>query len=72
MFGLSFPHGPRTVLVTRDLVRRVYQHRQAEIPGFTRKYAVNRLVYSEETSSAMSAFERERQIKGWSRDKKLR
>ena len=57
--------------VTRDLLRRVYQHRQAEIQGFTRKYDVNRLVYFEETSSARSAFERERQIKSWSRAKKL-
>jgi putative endonuclease len=58
--------------VTRDLIRRVYQHREGQIPGFTRRYAVNRLVYFEETLSAISAFERERQIKGWSREKKLR
>ena len=58
--------------VTRDLRRRIYQHRQAHIPGLTRKYDVNRLVYFEETTSAISAFERERQIKGWSRQKKLR
>ena len=58
--------------VTRDLLRRVYQHRNGEVPGFSRKYQVNRLVYFEETSSATSAFERERQIKGWSREKKLR
>jgi putative endonuclease len=58
--------------VTRDLLRRVYQHRNGEVPGFSRKYQVNRLVYFEETSSAVSAFERERQIKGWSREKKLR
>src|SRR6185436_11077697 len=44
--------------VTRDLLRRVYQHRNAEVPGFSRKYRVNRLVYFEETSSAISAFER--------------
>ena len=41
--------------VTRDLLRRVYQHRKSEIPGFTRRYQVNRLVYFEETSSARSA-----------------
>ena len=57
--------------VTRDLIRRVYQHRNGEIPGFSRNYQVNRLVYFEETSSARSAFERERQIEGWSREKKL-
>src|SRR4051794_22047286 len=58
--------------VTRDLRRRIHQHRQADIPGFTRKHAVNRLVYFGETSSAISAFQRERQIKSWSRQKKLR
>jgi putative endonuclease len=58
--------------LTRDLVRRVYEHRQGRIPGFTRKYHVNRLVYFEETPSARSAITRERQIKGWSREKKLR
>ena len=58
--------------VTRDLLRRVHQHRLGRIPGFTHDYCVTRLVYFEETPSARSAFERERQIKGWSREKKLR
>jgi putative endonuclease len=58
--------------VTRDLVRRLYEHREGLIGGFTRRYHVNRLVYFEETPSALSAFEREKQIKGWSRQKKLR
>jgi putative endonuclease len=57
--------------VTRNLVRRLHQHRLAQVPGFTQKYHVNRLVYFEETSSARVAFERERQIKAWSREKKL-
>ena len=57
--------------VTRDLIRRMYQHRQGLIPGFTKKYNVKRLVYYELTPSARSAFEREHQIKGWSRQKKL-
>jgi putative endonuclease len=58
--------------VTRDLIRRIHQHRLGLVPGFTQQYHVNRLVYFEETLSARSAFERERQIKGWSREKKLR
>ena len=57
--------------VTRDLIRRIHQHRQGEIPGFTRQYRVTRLVYFEETSEARHAFKRERQIKGWSRRKKI-
>jgi len=57
--------------VTRDLVRRVHQHRQGQIPGFTRQYRVTRLVHFEETSEARRALARERQIKGWSRSKKV-
>jgi putative endonuclease len=58
--------------VTRDLLRRVHQHRLGQIPGFTQDYQVTRLVYFEETPSARFAFDRERQIKGWSREKKIR
>ena len=58
--------------VTRDLLRRLYQHRHGFLPGFTRRYHVTRLVYVEETSSARSAFEREHQLKAWSREKKVR
>ena len=58
--------------VTRDLIRRIHQHRLGLVPGFTQQYHVNRLVYFEETPTARSAFDRERQIKGWSREKKLR
>ena len=58
--------------VTRALVRRVHQHRKGLVPGFTRRYKVTRLVYFEETPSARSAFTRERQIKRWSRERKIR
>jgi putative endonuclease len=50
--------------VTRNLLRRVYQHRIGQVPGFTRRYEVTHLVYFEETPSARSAFEREHQISG--------
>ena len=58
--------------VTRDLLRRVHQHRLGQIAGFTRRYHVTRLVYFEETPSAVAAFEREHQIKAWSRARKIR
>ncbi len=58
--------------VTRDLIQRVFGHRTGSVPGFTKQYRVTRLVFFEETSSARSAFERERQIKGWTRAKKIR
>ncbi len=57
---------------TRDLVRRVYQHREGLVAGFTSRYRVTRLVYFEETPSARTAFARERQVKSWSREKKIR
>ena len=57
--------------VTNNLARRVQQHKSALIPGFTSKYGLNRLVYFEVTSDVLAAIEREKQIKGWLRAKKV-
>jgi putative endonuclease len=57
--------------VTNDLYRRVYQHQQGLIPGFTSQYRVTHLVFFERHLSSRAAVARERQIKGWSRSKKL-
>lgn len=57
--------------VTKDLVRRVYEHRNTADPNsFTAKYAVHKLVYFEQTSDIYAALSREKQIKGWRRAKK--
>ena len=57
--------------VTKDLIRRVYEHRNhLDKDSFTSKYNVTRLVYFEETSDVRAAIEREKQIKSWSRDRK--
>jgi putative endonuclease len=48
----------------------MYEHRTKRIPGFTARYNITRLVYFETTSSVRSAISREKQIKGWTRDKK--
>ena len=57
--------------VTRDLIRRVYEHKShADPKSFTSKYKVTKLVYFEETSNVRVAIEREKQIKSWSRDRK--
>ncbi len=56
--------------VTNDLYRRVYEHKQKLVPGFTAKYNISRLVYFEATTDALSAIAREKQIKGWLRVKK--
>ncbi len=57
--------------VTNDLMRRVYEHKNKLVSGFTSKYNIQFLVYYESTSSIYSALEREKQIKGWLRAKKI-
>ena len=57
--------------VTNDLRRRVQEHKQKQVPGFTQKYNVTRLVYYEETPDVKAALTREKQIKGWLRAKKV-
>ncbi len=57
--------------VTNDLSRRVREHHQKLVPGFTRRYNVTRLVYFEETSDVRSAIAREKEIKAWRRAKKV-
>jgi putative endonuclease len=57
--------------VTHDLRRRVYQHKEKLVPGFTSKYNVDQLVYFEECGDVRQAIAREKQIKGGSRQKKL-
>jgi putative endonuclease len=57
--------------VTNDLARRVYEHKHKLNPGFTSRYNLTRLVYFEETPSIRSAIAREKQLKGWLRERKL-
>jgi len=56
--------------VTNNLERRVYEHKNKLIDGFTKKYNVSRLVYYEQTTDVHTAIEREKQIKGWRRQRK--
>jgi putative endonuclease len=58
--------------VTSDLKVRVYQHKKGMVEGFTKKYRINRLVYFEETPFISAALEREKEIKGWVRKKKIK
>ena len=57
--------------VTNDLQRRVHEHKQKLIPGFTQKYNITQLVWYEETPDVKAAIAREKQIKGWLRAKKI-
>jgi putative endonuclease len=56
--------------ITNSLTRRVWQHQNGEIEGFTKTYKVNRLVYYERFNDPRNAIAREKEIKGWRRAKK--
>ena len=58
--------------MTDDLAKRIWQHRNGVIPGFTKSYSVKTLVWYEQHESRESAFIRERQIKKWNRAWKLK
>jgi putative endonuclease len=65
-------YGTLYVGVTSDLIRRVAQHREKSIPGFTRQYNVTQLVWYEVHAEIAEAIDREKRIKHWNREWKLR
>jgi putative endonuclease len=58
--------------VTNNLERRMFEHKNKMINGFTKRYNLTKLVYFEETSDIKSALEREKQLKNWHRDWKIK
>jgi putative endonuclease len=56
--------------MTNNLERRVFEHRNKLLPGFTNKYNVHKLVYFESTNDVNAAIAREKEIKKWRREKK--
>lgn len=57
--------------VTKDIVRRIYEHKNKLVKGFTKRYNVNKLVYYEIFDDIKGAISREKQIKAGSRQKKI-
>ncbi len=57
--------------VTNDLQRRMIEHRQGLVPGFTARYRIFRLVHFEQFANILDAIAREKEIKGWRREKKI-
>ncbi|MBQ5933675.1 MAG: GIY-YIG nuclease family protein [Lachnospiraceae bacterium] len=57
--------------VTNNIARRIYEHKNKLIDGFTKKYNVYKLVYLEEMNDVEAAISREKQLKGWNKDKKI-
>ena|SRR5689334_714381 len=66
----NWNHRVMYVGITNDLVRRVYEHKNKVVSGFTEKYHVDKLVYFEQTNAVQSALAREKEIKKWRREKK--
>jgi len=57
--------------ITNDLIRRVYEHKNKLVEGFTEKYNIDKLVYYELFNDPINAITREKQLKGYSRKKKV-
>jgi putative endonuclease len=68
----SRKHGTLYVGVTNDLIRRVYEHKNKIIRGFTTRYGVDRLVWYECYDDPINAITREKELKKWRRDWKIR
>ncbi len=68
----SGKYGTLYIGVTDELYRRIPEHKEGTNEGFTKKYKVNQLVYFEQTESINTGIEREKQLKKWKRDWKIR
>ena len=71
VYILSSYRGTLYVGVTNNLERRLYEHRQKLVVGFTQRYKVSKLIYYETTESVEAAIAREKELKGWQRSKKV-
>jgi len=67
----SQKNGTLYVGITDNLVRRVWEHKNKKVDGFTKKYEVHHLVYFEQHNNPESAIKREKQIKKWNRTWKI-
>jgi putative endonuclease len=68
----SQKNGTLYIGVTNDLIRRTYEHRAGVVEGFTDRYGVHLLVYFEETENIEAAIQREKRLKKWRRDWKIK
>ena len=66
------PCGVLYIGVTNDLIRRVWEHKEGVVEGFTKKYHLKYLVYYEQTDNVESAISREKAMKKWNREWKIK
>ena len=71
VYIMSSKSGALYIGATNNLDRRVFEHKQGLVEGFTKKYRVTRLVYVEQFDRAAEMVARERRLRGWTRSKKL-
>ncbi|MFZ3212345.1 MAG: GIY-YIG nuclease family protein, partial [Terriglobales bacterium] len=71
VYILASLSGTLYIGITDNLERRMVEHKEGLIPGFTKQYGVHRLVYFEVYSDVRNAIRREKQLKGWRREKKI-
>ncbi|MEX2160678.1 MAG: GIY-YIG nuclease family protein [Anaerolineales bacterium] len=71
VYILASDSGTLYVGITNDIEGRVYQHKFGLVRGFTKKYAVKKLLYFEEFGDVYLAIAREKEIKRWRREKKI-
>jgi putative endonuclease len=67
----SKPYGTLYIGMTSDLLKRIWEHKNKVVPGFTRQYGVDQLVWFEAHETEEAALRREKQIKEWKRDWKI-
>ena len=68
----SKPNGTLYVGITNDIIKRVWEHKNKFVEGFTKKYNINTLVYFEEHDDPASAILREKRLKSWKRNWKIK
>ena len=71
VYIVSSNSGTLYIEITNDIERRMREHKSGEFEGFASKYRCNRLVYYERYGRVLQAISREKQLKGWRREKKI-
>lgn len=71
LYILASKTGSLYIGVTNNLSKRIFEHKNKSIPGFTSKYNIDRLMFYQEFQRVEEAIEMEKKLKGWNREKKL-